>query len=58
MAGIILWGALSAGVGFLAQEQGRSPYLWGIIAFVVSPLFGSLALLAVNALQGTPPRSP
>ncbi len=51
MIGFLFWIALCAVVGWMAQQRGRDPYLWGLLSFVLSPLIGSLALIIIGEME-------
>ena len=44
---VLVWGIWTAGCAYIAAERGRSPFAWGVIALVLSPLFAYLMLIAV-----------
>ncbi|HBT80069.1 MAG: zinc ribbon domain-containing protein [Selenomonas sp.] len=41
---IVIWLGFCAAVGYYANSKGRSAILWGLLAFVISPLLAGLAL--------------
>ena len=45
---IFLWILLSIGVAFGARQSKRNPGLWFTVSVVLSPLVGSVALIAAN----------
>jgi len=45
---IFLWLLASMGVAYWAKLDGRNPFWWFMVAAVLSPLVGSIALWAAN----------
>ncbi|MDO4921519.1 MAG: zinc ribbon domain-containing protein [Phascolarctobacterium sp.] len=41
---VIIWLMFCGAVGYWAEQRGRSPLLWGLLSFVISPLLAGLAL--------------
>jgi len=46
----LIWFVLSIVIGFLASAHGRSPVLWIILAFVISPLLAGIILYLIPDL--------
>jgi hypothetical protein len=47
---VIVWLMLSAGVGYMASERGRSGFGWAAISIVTSPLLGFIIVLLTRDL--------
>lgn len=48
---LILWLPLSAGVGFLASQRGRSGFGWALLSILTSPLLGLIIVLLTRDLK-------
>ncbi len=55
MLTMIIWVACCIGVGYWAQQRGRSSFIWALIAMVVSPVIAAIALAIMKNLaqEGT-----
>jgi len=51
-----LWILGAIGVAFCAKLSGRGPFTWFIVGVALTPLGGSLALMAANRLGWFNPR--
>ena len=51
MLGFLFYAALVAGVGYYAKSKGRSPIIWALIAFIISPLISVIILFFLKNLN-------
>ncbi|SJZ83490.1 zinc ribbon domain-containing protein [Selenihalanaerobacter shriftii] len=47
----LFWFIFCGVVAYFANERGRSPILWGLLAFLISPLLAGVALAAMKDLS-------
>lgn len=45
---VIMWFGFCIAVAYWANTKGRSPILWGLLAFFISPLLAAIALALVK----------
>lgn len=51
---LFVWIVGVGAVAFIANERGRSGVAWGVVAFLLSPLFGYAVLVAIPVLRTSP----
>ena len=49
MTVVIFWLVFSVGVGFIAKKKGKNPFVWTIIAGVISPVVALIVLLVTSS---------
>jgi hypothetical protein len=54
---IFLWILASIGVAYAAKLSARLPFLWFLLAVILSPLVGSVLLWAANRWNVRPRRA-
>ena len=47
----ILWLIFCAGVAYYAKERGRNPFVWGVAAFIFSPILAGVVLAMLKDEQ-------
>lgn len=45
----LFWILFSIGVGYLANENGRNPVVWGVVALVISPILAAIVLMLAES---------
>jgi hypothetical protein len=45
---VFLWTLFAMGVAFGAKSAGRNAFFWFVLSMALSPLAGSIALIAAN----------